>query len=174
MHSRLILLAPAALVAAGPAAALDVATLQQAVARLLPGQELVPASVTLTDAQVDAIQQTPGVSMLSRRVRAWRTAAGDWLFMEQGHPHGSTLTYVVAIGADGSVKGVEILSYPVRYSEEMLEPRWLQQFTGKRHMALRWDLGVGTISGSTQSCETVASGVRRLLAVHALLAGARR
>ncbi len=174
MDSRFFLLAPAAIVAALPASAITVTTVDDARLRLFPGESARAASFSLTDEQLVALHETPGVSILHRRVPAWRMSNGGWLFVERGYPHGTTLTFAVAIAPDGTVKGIEILEYPTRYSPAMLAPSWLDQFRGKKHGRSRWDLGIATISGSPLSSEAVGSGVRRALAIHALIAGTAR
>jgi Na+-transporting NADH:ubiquinone oxidoreductase subunit NqrC len=79
------------------------------------------------------------------------------------------ITYAVGIGADGGVRGVEILDYRETRGGEVRDPRWRAQFVGKRRGApLRLEQDIQNISGATLSCRHITEGVRRLLGLHAL------
>ena len=80
------------------------------------------------------------------------------------------ITYAVAIGADRRVKQVEILAYRESHGYEVRNPRWREQFVGKG-MNAPVTLGddISNISGATLSCRHVTDGVRRILAVQAML-----
>lgn len=78
------------------------------------------------------------------------------------------ITYAVGIGADGAVRGVEIMDYRESRGGEVRDPRWRAQFNGKRNAsALRLDDDIQNISGATLSCRHITEGVKRLLALHA-------
>ena len=74
--------------------------------------------------------------------------------------------YAVGIGADGSVRQVEILSYRESHGHEIRLPAWRRQFVGKTVTApLRVGDDIANISGATLSCGHVTDGVRRIVAV---------
>ena len=78
--------------------------------------------------------------------------------------------YAVGIAADGSVRQVEILSYRESHGHEIRLPAWRRQFVGKTASApLRVGDDIANISGATLSCTHVADGVRRIVAVVALV-----
>ena len=74
--------------------------------------------------------------------------------------------YAVGIGADGSVRQVEILSYRESHGHEIRLPAWRRQFVGKTVTApLRVGDDIANISGATLSCSNVTEGVRRIVSV---------
>ena len=80
------------------------------------------------------------------------------------------ITYAVALNPDGAVRGVEILDYRETFGGEIRNPKWRQQFVGKRPgAALKLDQDIRNISGATLSCRHVSDGVRRLLVTYQLL-----
>ena len=80
------------------------------------------------------------------------------------------ISYAVGIALDGSVKQVEILSYRESHGFEIRLPAWRRQFVAKgAGSALRVGEDIANISGATLSCQHVTDGVRRIVAVVALL-----
>jgi Na+-translocating ferredoxin:NAD+ oxidoreductase RnfG subunit len=77
------------------------------------------------------------------------------------------ITYAAAISAQGSVLGIEILSYRETHGGQVRQAQWRQNFSGKS-LADSFKLGkdIPNISGATLSCRNVTDGVKRLLAVH--------
>jgi Na+-translocating ferredoxin:NAD+ oxidoreductase RnfG subunit len=76
------------------------------------------------------------------------------------------ITYATAIGADGAITGIEILSYRESHGFEVRLPVWRRQFIGKDGGApLRVGEDISNISGATLSCQHVTEGVRRIVAV---------
>ena len=79
------------------------------------------------------------------------------------------IDYAVAIGGDGAVRQIEILSYRESHGHEVRLPAWRRQFAGKgTGAALRVGEDIANISGATLSCQHVTEGVRRIVAVMAL------
>ena len=77
------------------------------------------------------------------------------------------ITYAVAIDAQGTVSGVEILDYREPRGGEVRDPRWRAQFVGKgAGDALRLGEDIQNLSGATLSCRHITDGVRRLLLQH--------
>lgn len=74
------------------------------------------------------------------------------------------ITYAVAIGTDGAVRDVEVLSYRESHGHEIRLPAWRRQFVGKTSAsALRVGDDIANISGATLSCNHVTDGVRRIV-----------
>jgi hypothetical protein len=78
------------------------------------------------------------------------------------------ITYAVGIGADGALRGIEILDYREPRGGEVRDPRWRAQFTGKTKTSrLSLDDDIQNISGATLSCRHITEGVRRVLDAYA-------
>lgn len=76
------------------------------------------------------------------------------------------ISYAVGLGADGKVRGVEILSYRESHGHEVRTPAWRKQFLGKAQGApLKLGEDIANISGATLSCGHVTEGVKRIVAV---------
>jgi Na+-translocating ferredoxin:NAD+ oxidoreductase RnfG subunit len=78
-------------------------------------------------------------------------------------------TFMVVLSPEGVVSATHVLAFhePLEY---LPSDRWLQQFTGKRSEdELNVGRGVAAITGSTLTSRAVASGIRRALAIHAVL-----
>jgi hypothetical protein len=70
------------------------------------------------------------------------------------------MDYSVALGADGRVRRVEILTYRESYGYEVANAGWLSQFAGK-------DSSSALSVGQTLSSHHVTEGVKRILAYYA-------
>ena len=76
------------------------------------------------------------------------------------------ITYAVGLQTDGTVKGIEVLSYRESHGHEIRLPAWRRQFVGKTAAApLKLGEDIANISGATLSCQHVTDGVRRIVAV---------
>ena len=176
MTPRLTWLAAGALLATPAAAyATTYMTVSQAQAAMFPGMTLAPDTITLTDAQVAAIQRDSGVHVLSKTVQAWRAPNGGWFIADEVVGKHEFITYAVAIDASGAVKDVQILDYKESYGDQVRLPGWRAQFVGKRHgAALQLDHDIKNISGATLSSKHVTDGVKRLLATYALVLSSQK
>jgi len=172
-----VVLAPVAVVcvaAPSVAHATQYLTVSQAQRQLFPSAAaFVDRSLSITPDQRKAIARASGVSRgaKSQRVFEARSAAGrlGWLFVDQVLGKHELITYAVALDPSGVVRGIEILDYRETYGGEIRNPKWRQQFVGKRSgAALRLGGDIKNISGATLSSRHVTDGVRYLLAVFAL------
>ena len=78
--------------------------------------------------------------------------------------------YALALDPVGRVLRVDVLDYRETHGWEIRGERWRAQFTGKSAAApVALNNDIANISGATLSCRHVTDGVRRLLALHALL-----
>ncbi|MCB1210126.1 MAG: FMN-binding protein [Verrucomicrobiales bacterium] len=137
---------------------------EQAKALLFPGEQLAPAHITLTSAQQKAISKASGVRVRSDSVQVWRSSGGGWLITDNVIGKHEFIDFALALKADGSVKGVEIMTYRETYGGEVKNPKWRAQFTGKTsHEPVQIDKDIKNISGATLSSVHITDGVRRLL-----------
>ena len=174
-HSAWFALAPVALVSAvTPAAATQYLSVAEAQRAMFPSAaSFIDRSIVFTPAQRKAIAQASGIGP-GKGQALWdvRGAAGrqGWLFIDRVLGKHELITYALALDPTGAVKGVEILDYRETYGGEIRNPRWRQQFVGKRNgAALRLGGDIRNISGATLSSRHVTDGIRRLLATFALL-----
>lgn len=174
MRSRFLLVPAYALVAAAPAHATVYLGVEQAQALMFPGATLAPDFVTLTPEQMKAIEKDSGVNVLSPSLKAWRASTGGWFIADQVVGKHEFITFALAIDAQGAVKDVEILEYRETFGDQVRNPAWRAQFTGKTHGApLKLGDDIKNISGATLSSRHITDGVKRLLATHALVLAQR-
>ena len=164
------LIMPAA--ASAPAFAVQYLSVEQAQKVLFPGADQFEVwPVTLSTAQSSAIEAASGVRVRKAEIKAWRANQGGkaagWFVLDEVYGKHEFITYAVAIGLDGTVKGVEILDYRETHGAEVQNPKWRAQFTGKKAGdTLKLDEDIKNISGATLSCKHLTDGVKRLLATH--------
>jgi Na+-translocating ferredoxin:NAD+ oxidoreductase RnfG subunit len=104
--------------------------------------------------------------------RIWKAVAGGrtagYFFVDHVIGKHLYIDYTVAIGADGRVRQVEVLTYRESYGYEVANAGWLAQFIGKSSgSALVVNQDIRNISGATLSCHHVTDGVKRILAYYA-------
>ena len=169
--------AAAAIVGSSSGHATTYMTTAQAKAALFPAAaSFVDSTVVLTPQQRSAIKAKSGVPVRTPKIAAWKAidAAGKhlgWLFVDQVLGKHEFITYALALDPGGAVKGIEVLDYRETYGDQIRNPKWRAQFTGKRHDAtLKLDKDIKNISGATLSCRHITDGVKRLLATYDALA----
>ncbi len=80
------------------------------------------------------------------------------------------ITFAAGLGLNGVVREVEILAYRESHGQEVRQAAWRAQFAGKSESSpLRVGDDLSNISGATLSCNHVADGARRSIAVLASL-----
>lgn len=137
----------------------------------------VDRSVTLNAAQSKSISAAAKTRVSSPNIVALDAygAGGKLgtLYIDKVYGKHEFITYAVALDASGAVHGIEIMDYRESYGDQVRNPAWRRQFTGKRNgQPLSIDKQVKNISGATLSCVHVTDGVRRVLATHALVIAA--
>jgi Na+-translocating ferredoxin:NAD+ oxidoreductase RnfG subunit len=167
---------PAAAVVIAPASAtatvyLSIPAAQQA---LFPGARFVEHPLVLSDDQRKAIARASGTAPTDKVQRVWDVRSGDrrvgWFIVDRVIGKHDFITYALALGADGAIRGVEVLDYRETYGGEIRNPAWRRQFVGKRPGSqLQLDRDIKNISGATLSSRHVTDGVRRLLVTYQLL-----
>ena len=161
---------------AGGAHAVQYLSVEQARATLVPGAaSWRPETVLLTEAQRKAVAEATDTRVRNAGLQSWTAldAQGAPLArvtIDEVTGKHDLITYAVAIGVDGRLVGIEILDYRESYGGEIRAASWRAQFRGKTaHDRLRLDDDIANIGGATLSCAHVTDGVRRLLAIDALV-----
>lgn len=175
MNPWITFLVSPAIFAAADCCAVQYLSVEQAQRVLFPdatGFETKP--LVLSAEQIAAVESTTGVPVRRPRHSVWSVRRGDeargWFVIDEVLGKHELITYAVALSLDGKVLGVEVLEYRENYGYEIRNPGWRAQFVGKtRADALSLDSDIRNITGATLSCRHVTEGVRRLLAVHALV-----
>jgi Na+-transporting NADH:ubiquinone oxidoreductase subunit NqrC len=145
-------------VASATAFAVQYMDVGQAQKAMFPAADrFVATTMLLTPAQKNAIEAGSGVRVRANEIRAWQAnqsgQATGWFLLDEVYGKHEFITYAVAIGMDGAVKGVEILDYRETHGGEVNNPKWRAQFTGKKAGdRLQLDEDIKNISGATLSC----------------------
>ena len=121
-------------------------------------------------ARLAEIARPPG----AREPQVWRALAGTRLlgtfYVDAVIGKQEYIGYAVALDVNGRVLRVDILAYRETHGWEIRNERWRAQFAGKTAAdPVQLNQDIANISGATLSCRHVTDGVRRLLALHALL-----
>ncbi|MEI7969478.1 MAG: FMN-binding protein [Betaproteobacteria bacterium] len=164
---RGLALAPAALVAPHVAFSAVYLSVEQAQHILYPGIALAPVDVRLTDEQRRLVEQRTGGRARTGDLRVWRAADGAMFVVDDVVGKHEKIAYAIGIGADGAIRGIEILEYRESYGYEVRNASWRAQFRGKTAAApLDLERDIRNISGATLSCKHLTEGIRRLLVIH--------
>jgi Na+-translocating ferredoxin:NAD+ oxidoreductase RnfG subunit len=168
--ATLALVPVAALIAPAVAHAKIYVSVEETQQLLFPGEKLTQRLVVLTEAQRDKMQDLSSVREPFRGERVWKTAKGDWFIVDEVVGKHEIIKYALAINADGTIKGIEIMEYVESYGYEVGEASWRNQFVGKTADAtLKLNKDIKNISGATLSCKHLADGVKRLMVMHDLV-----
>jgi hypothetical protein len=169
MKSRLLwaIAAPAAIVVPGAHAEVFM-SVEQAQAQLFSGASFTPDFRTLTRAEVDQIEKISDENVRGTELKLWKVSTGGWFIVDEVVGKHEFIPIALAINADGTVKGIEILEYRESYGGRVRDPAWRVQFTGKHYGdTLTLTKDIRNISGATLSSKHITSGVKRLLATYA-------
>ena len=170
MSHRFLLLPVAASVASLPASATVYLSVEQAQALMFPGATFTKDFRTLTADQARGIEKASDVNVRNREVMAWRASTGGWFIVDEVVGKHEFIPFALALDESGAVKDLEILEYREAYGDQVREPAWRAQFTGKKHGArLKLNQDIMNISGATLSSRHVTDGVKRLLATYDLV-----
>ncbi len=170
MKARFILLPVAALTLTQPAYATVYLSVEQAQALMFPGSTFTADHRRLTGDEVASIEKTSGADVLSPNLKVWRVSDGGWFIADQVIGKHEFIPFALGIDAAGAVKSIEILEYRESYGGEVVNPKWLAQFSGKRtDSTLRLTKDIQNISGATLSSKHITDGVRRLMAAYAIV-----
>lgn len=165
---------PLAALAVAPAYAAEYMTVEAAQRAAFPdASAFVPVPVSLSAdarARLAEIAQPPG----ARDPRIWRAMNGGKLlgtfFADAVIGKQEYIVYALALDAAGRVLRLDVIEYRETHGWEIRNERWRAQFTGKTTAdPVEVSRDIANISGATLSCRHVTDGVRRLLALNALL-----
>jgi Na+-transporting NADH:ubiquinone oxidoreductase subunit C len=169
-----IILPPAIIISAGaiPCYATTYLTVDQAQKICFTNAtQFVAADVTLTRAQMKAIEKDSGVRVRLPTQKVWRAMDGNrflgWFIQDEVLGKHEYIQWALALNADGGVRQIEILDYRETYGYQVREEKWRAQFYGLQHGAkLKLGDDIKNISGATLSCRHVTDGVKRLLSFY--------
>jgi Na+-translocating ferredoxin:NAD+ oxidoreductase RnfG subunit len=165
---------PLAAFAVAPVYAAEYMSVEAAQRAAFPdAQAFVPVAVNLSAddlARLAQVAHPPG----GREPRIWRAMNGAKLlgtfFADAVIGKQEYISYALALDADGRVLRLDVLEYRETHGWEIRNERWRAQFVGKSAAdAVEVSRDIANISGATLSCRHVTDGVRRLLALNALL-----
>jgi Na+-translocating ferredoxin:NAD+ oxidoreductase RnfG subunit len=136
--------------------------------------QFVSAGVTLTSAQMKAIEKDSGVRVRLDTQKVWRAMDGGkflgWFIQDEVLGKHEFIQWALALNADGSVRQIEILDYRETYGYQIRDENWRAQFYGKQYGAkLKLDEDIKNISGATLSCRHITDGVKRLLSFYEIV-----
>ena len=176
-------LAGIAVAAASSAYAVEYLTVEAAQRLMFPSaSSFALERPKITPEQLRAIDASTHATSQARQFLIFRAEADQRaehqligrMYVDEVIGKSELITYAVAVAPDGAIRQVEVLAYRESHGYEVRDPRWRAQFIGKRAsspVAVGDD--IANISGATLSSRHVTDGVRRILAVDALIRGDR-
>ena len=169
MRAEFALVPLATLAIVMPAHAVVYLSVEQAQSNMFPGATFTAEFRSLSKEQAAAIQKASGIAVRNRDLKIWRVSTGGWFIADQVVGKHEYIPIALALDAGGAVKAVEILEYREAYGDQVRNPAWRGQFTGKKHgAALTLTKDIQNISGATLSSRHITDGIKRLLATYAI------
>ncbi len=165
-----LMIAPAAILLAGPIHAVDYMTVLQAQALCFPAAMFKEAPLTLTPDQIRKIESRSGAEVTLKNPQIWRVFSSGkltgWFFVDEVIGKYQQITYCIALLPDGSIKQVEILSYREIHGSNV-RGAWRTQFKGKT-VASPLEIGkdILNLSGATLSSRHLSEGIKRILVTY--------
>lgn len=153
----------------------DYLTIDEAKGILFPQADHFEArTVQVSGTHRKAIKKLSGIRQRWKEQQVWkaRRAGIDqgWLILDEVIGKHEFISYAVGISAQGTVVGIEILSYRESYGAEILAEQWRDCFKGKTFEdPFKLDEDIPNLSGATLSSRNITNGVKRLLALHKLI-----
>jgi len=144
---------------------------EQALTAIFDGKsDFKSSSLKLTKEQRKSISDSTGLTVRDQEIQVWKAGDGSQMYVDKVVGKHEFITFAVGVGADGKVRGVEILEYKETYGGEVRRPEWRKQFKGKKlGDTIKLGGDITNISGATLSSSSVTDGVKRLLAIRALV-----
>jgi len=157
---------------AGNASALNVASKEEAIKAVFSGADkIVRKRIRLSTAQRAAIGKLTTRVVRDKAMTFYIGQKGGqtmgYAVSERVVNRSWTISYVVVMNADGSVKNVEVLNYEGARNWGVQYEPWLKQFFG---MKADSDFqSVSGITGATVSVRTVTAGVQKIAAAYKVI-----
>ena len=157
---------------AGQASALDVSSTQDAVKAIFSGADkIVKKRIRLTTPQRAAIGKLTTRVIRDKVMIFYQGVKGGQAlgtaFVERVVNRSWTISYIVVMNTDGTVKQVEVLNYEGARNWGVQYEPWLKQFYGmKAEDDFRSTSG---ITGATVSVRTITAGVKKATAAYKVI-----
>jgi Na+-translocating ferredoxin:NAD+ oxidoreductase RnfG subunit len=137
---------------------------QQAAQAIFGNKKITKNFVSVSKEQAKSIEKKSGVNFRNSEIKMWNVEGGGTFIVDEVLGKHEFITYAIGINQDGTVKGIEIMSYNESYGYEIRDEKWREQFVGKGVSAnFKLDSDIKNISGATLSCRHVSDGVKRVL-----------
>lgn len=156
-----------------PAYARVLATVEDALARRMPGATTERSTVYLTDEQRKNVAARSGLSFSDEIVYPYRLikdgAVVGTAYLDVHRVRTLPEKVLVLVGPDGKLLGLEVLAFaePPNY---LPAAKWYDRLTGRTlDDTLRLNKGVDGVSGATLTSRAAVECARRTLALHAVL-----
>ena len=172
------MVACAALLVWGAAWATVLITVEEALALAFPDANTERQTLFLSGEQVDRVAKDSGAEVSSSLATRYVARGADgavrgWAYLDTHRVRTLPETVMVVLDADGTVRRVEVVTFrePLEY---MPREGWYEQFEGQKlddDLALKRD--IRPVTGATLTARTTTEAVRRVLALHAVVAEER-
>ena len=154
------------------ASALDVSSKEEAIKFVFQGADkIVKKRIRLSTAQRAAIGKLTTQVIRDKAMTFYIGKKGGqamgYAVAERVTNRSWTISYVVVMNADGSIKNVEVLNYEGARNWGVQYESWLKQFFGKK--ADSDFQSVSGITGATVSVRTVTAGVRKVVSAYQVI-----
>ena len=157
---------------AGNALALNVSSKEDAVKAAFPGADkIVKKRIRLSTPQRAAIGKLSAQVVRDKVMSFYVGQKGGqtmgYAVVERTVNRSWTISYMVVMNSDGTVKDVEVLNYEGARNWGIQYESWLEQFFG---MTAESDFrGVSNITGATISVRTITAGVQKIAAAYRVI-----
>jgi Na+-translocating ferredoxin:NAD+ oxidoreductase RnfG subunit len=159
----------------GTAWATVLITVEEALELAFPGAITKRETLFLSDDQRNRAEKESGAEVSSSLATRYVATAEDgavlgWAYLDTHRVRTLPETLMVVLGADGAVRRVEVVTFrePLEY---MPREGWYGQYEGQLlddDLALKRD--IRPVTGATLTARATTEAVRRVLAIHAVVA----
>jgi electron transport complex protein RnfG len=160
---------------AGAAPATVLITVEEALEKLFPGAQTERQTLFLSDEQRRTVEERSGADVTSALATRYEAKIDDgrvigWAYLDTHRVRTLPETLMVVLDVDGAVRRVEIVTFrePLEY---MPRDDWYEQYEGRRlddDLALK--RAIRPVTGATLTARATTEAVRRILALHAVVA----
>ena len=171
-------MAIAVIFAGGAAWATVLITVEEALALAFPDAITERQTLFLSDEQRGRVAEESGAEVSSALATRYVARGVDgvvrgWAYLDTHRVRTLPETVMVVLDADGTVRRVEVVTFrePLEY---MPRKGWYEQYEGQKlddDLALKRD--IRSVTGATLTARSTTEAVRRVLALHAVVAKER-